>query len=203
MCCKNFRKKVLPFTLAFILGLFAVNLLQANVFKNKYSVKGKRVKTKPTAEITYPKQGGGSSGKSISSCGWSYTYKGKDGKIHSYSSKEARSESEKFSSKESTANSQKSKKSSENNSSGIQLISKPQPRYTDEAKSNYFQGSITLRVTFNANGSIGSIVAVNRLPYGLTEEAIEAAKKIKFKPAKRYGKSVSQSRRIQYSFTIY
>lgn len=88
-------------------------------------------------------------------------------------------------------------------SRAMTLISKPQPRYTEEARKNNFQGSVTLRVTFNANGTIGSVAAVNRLPYGLTEEAIAAARRIQFKPAMRNGQPVAESKRIQYSFTIY
>jgi protein TonB len=88
-------------------------------------------------------------------------------------------------------------------SKAMQLISKPQPRYTEEARKNNFQGSVTLRVTFNANGTIGSVAAVNRLPYGLTEEAIAAARRIQFKPAMRNGQPIAESKRIQYSFTIY
>lgn len=85
----------------------------------------------------------------------------------------------------------------------IKIISKPQPRYTDAARQNQVQGTVTVKVTFNANGSIGSIAPVSGLPYGLTEQAIAAARSIKFEPAKRNGVPYSVAKTIAYTFTIY
>ncbi len=85
----------------------------------------------------------------------------------------------------------------------IKILSKPQPRYTDAARQNQVQGTVTVKVTFNANGSIGSIAPVSGLPYGLTEQAIAAARSIKFEPAKRNGVPYSVAKTIAYTFTIY
>jgi TonB family protein len=87
--------------------------------------------------------------------------------------------------------------------SQIKILSKPQARYTDEGRKNNIQGSVTLKVTFSANGTIGSISTVSGLPYGLTEKAIEAARQIRFEPAKKNGVPYSSIRTITYSFTIY
>lgn len=86
---------------------------------------------------------------------------------------------------------------------GIQLFTKPRPSYTEAARNNNYQGSVTLRITFLANGGIGSVQPIDEIPYGLAEEAIKAARKIVFLPAKRNGKNISESKRVQYSFTIY
>lgn len=99
-------------------------------------------------------------------------------------------------------------KNAENNStetktSGIIIVSKPAPRYTDAARQANVQGTISLRVTFLANGGIGSVSAVNGLPYGLTEQAIIAAKKIAFLPARKNGKNYSVTKVVQYTFSIY
>ncbi len=85
----------------------------------------------------------------------------------------------------------------------INILSKPQPRYTDAARTNNVTGTVTLKVTFMANGQIGSVAPVSGLPYGLTEQAIAAAKAIRFEPPKRNGVPYSVSKTISYSFTIY
>lgn len=88
-------------------------------------------------------------------------------------------------------------------SKGVNITSKPRANYTDAARQNQVQGTVTLRVTFNANGSIGSISAISGLPNGLTEQAIAAARQIRFEPAMKNGVPVSVTKQVQYSFTIY
>jgi len=85
----------------------------------------------------------------------------------------------------------------------IKIISKPQARYTDAGRTNNVQGTVTLKVTFTASGTIGGISTVSGLPYGLTEQAIAAARQIKFEPPKRDGVPYSVTRTISYTFTIY
>jgi len=85
----------------------------------------------------------------------------------------------------------------------FKLISKPKPPYTDAARQNAVTGVVRLRVIFLASGQIGSISPVSGLPYGLTEQAIAAARGIKFEPAKKNGVPVSSSKIMEYSFTIY
>ncbi len=86
---------------------------------------------------------------------------------------------------------------------GIKIISKPRPGYTDAARQNNVQGTVILRVTFLASGQIGSISAVKGLPNGLTEQAIAAARRISFEPAKRDGVGQSITRQVEYTFSIY
>lgn len=85
----------------------------------------------------------------------------------------------------------------------LRIISKPKATYTDAARQNQIQGNVTLKITFNANGSIGSITPVSGLGYGLTEQAIAAARRIVFEPAKINGVPQTVSKTFQYSFTIY
>lgn len=86
---------------------------------------------------------------------------------------------------------------------GIQITSKPRPGYTDAARQNNVQGTVVLRVTFMANGSIGGVSAVKGLPNGLTEQAIAAAKRIAFQPATVNGVPQTVTKQIEYSFSIY
>jgi len=85
----------------------------------------------------------------------------------------------------------------------FKLISKPKPPYTDAARQNAVTGTVRLRVIFLASGQIGSISPVSGLPYGLTEQAIAAARGIKFEPAKKNGVPITSSKIMEYSFTIY
>lgn len=86
---------------------------------------------------------------------------------------------------------------------GVKILSKPRPSYTDAARQNNIQGSVTLRITFLANGQIGSISPVSGLPYGLTEQAMVAARSIRFEPAKRGGVPIAKTMTVQYGFAIY
>lgn len=86
---------------------------------------------------------------------------------------------------------------------GLKIISKPRPGYTDAARQNNIQGTVILRVTFLASGQVGSISAVKGLPNGLTEQAIAAARRISFEPAKRDGQGQAVTKQIEYSFSIY
>ncbi len=85
----------------------------------------------------------------------------------------------------------------------IKFISKPKASYTDQARTNQIQGTVRLRVTFSASGQIGSISPVSGLPYGLTEQAIAAARQIRFEPAKRNGVPIPTTAVVEYNFNIY
>lgn len=85
----------------------------------------------------------------------------------------------------------------------INIVSKPEPGYTEEARKNSIQGTVTLRVLFASNGSVSSVTPLKRLPDGLTEKAIAAAKQIKFVPAEKDGRKVSTWGQVNYAFNIY
>ncbi|MEP6705764.1 MAG: TonB family protein [Acidobacteriota bacterium] len=79
----------------------------------------------------------------------------------------------------------------------------PKATYTDTARSNNVQGAVRLKITLLASGQVGSIVPVTRLPDGLTEKAIAAAKQIRFEPKMVNGQPVSVVVTREYTFTIY
>jgi hypothetical protein len=83
------------------------------------------------------------------------------------------------------------------------IRSKPRASYTDAARIYNIQGPIMLRVTFLADGTIGDVSPVSRIPFGLTNQAIAAAKTIKFEPARKEGIAYSKVMTVQYGFTIY
>jgi TonB family protein len=88
-------------------------------------------------------------------------------------------------------------------SQALKIISKPRASYTDAAREKLIQGKVVLRVTFTANGEIGAIAIVQGLAGGLTEQAVAAARAIKFEPARVNGSAVSVTKVIEYTFAIF
>jgi protein TonB len=87
--------------------------------------------------------------------------------------------------------------------SAVKILAKPRAQYTDEARTAQLQGVVRLKVTLLANGSVGAITPVSRLGYGLTEQAIAAARQIRFEPKKVNGVPQSTIMTFEYSFSIY
>lgn len=88
-------------------------------------------------------------------------------------------------------------------SKDLQITFKPKPRYTDEARQNNITGNVRVKVTFLANGSIGSVSPVSNLGYGLTEQAIAAAKQMRFEPKMVNGRATAVTKVVVFNFTIY
>jgi TonB family protein len=85
----------------------------------------------------------------------------------------------------------------------IQLKSRPAPDYPDAAKQHAVTGVVVLKAVFSSDGKVTNIRVVQGLPYGLTERAIEAARKIKFIPASKDGKFVSMWMQLEYNFNLF
>ena len=83
------------------------------------------------------------------------------------------------------------------------VLSRPEPQYTEEARENLVVGTVVLRAVFAENGLVENIRVVSGLPAGLTERAVEAARKIKFSPAMKDGRAVSQYIQIEYNFSLF
>ncbi|MDT7690288.1 MAG: hypothetical protein QOE46_3047, partial [Acidobacteriota bacterium] len=80
---------------------------------------------------------------------------------------------------------------------------KPEPGFTEDARKNNVTGLVRLRAILSASGEVTSISVVKGLPDGLTEKAIAAARQIKFRPAQKDGRTVSQYVVLEYNFNIY
>ncbi|MEP6925127.1 MAG: energy transducer TonB [Pyrinomonadaceae bacterium] len=85
----------------------------------------------------------------------------------------------------------------------FRIILKPRASYTEDARRNQLSGTVRVRVTFSANGGVSNVSAIFGLPYGLTDQAIAAAKKILFVPEKHNGVRVSVNKVIEYNFNLY
>jgi TonB family protein len=85
----------------------------------------------------------------------------------------------------------------------LKITYKQKAAYTDAARTNGVQGTVTLRVTFLASGGIGSITTIKGLPHGLTEQAIAAARAMRFEPEMVGGQARTTTRPVTFSFNIY
>ena len=86
----------------------------------------------------------------------------------------------------------------------LKILYKPRAAYPSQENGLVcIQGTVSLRITFLETGEIGNISVISRLPYGATENAVEAAKQIKFEPAIKDGKPVNVTKTVQFPFSIY
>lgn len=63
--------------------------------------------------------------------------------------------------------------------------------YTEEAVQNKVEGRIVLQAVLCGNGRVSDITVEEQLPFGLTERAIEAMRKMQFQPAVKNSQPVS------------
>lgn len=80
------------------------------------------------------------------------------------------------------------------------LLDAPAAVYPDETRGAKAKGEVRLRLVLAADGTIKNIFPIKSLPNGLTEAAMNAAQQIKFTPAVRNGRPVSQFTTLSYEF---
>jgi TonB family protein len=86
--------------------------------------------------------------------------------------------------------------------STVQILSKPTPTYSAEARDLRTQGDVVLEVVFRADGFVDVVRVVSGLGHGLDEAAIAAAKRIRFKPAKSDEQAVDFPARLRIEFRL-
>ena len=84
----------------------------------------------------------------------------------------------------------------------VEILEKPQPVYSEEARRLRVEGSIQVRVVFGANGEIRVLGIVRSLGHGLDEAATAAAARIRFRPARRAGQAVDAPALVQIVFQL-
>lgn len=85
----------------------------------------------------------------------------------------------------------------------LNILSKPKANYTDAARFYQISGNVRIRMTFLAGGEIGAVTPITKLPFGLTTQAINAARQMRFEPAVKNGQPYSVTKLVEYVFTIY
>jgi TonB family protein len=83
-----------------------------------------------------------------------------------------------------------------------EVLHKPVPEYTDEARARRIEGEVTLDVEFTATGQVRVLRVVQGLGYGLDEMARRAAEQIRFTPAMSGGKPIDTRTRLTIVFRL-
>jgi TonB family protein len=84
----------------------------------------------------------------------------------------------------------------------VEITYKPNPVYTDEARSLKLEGQVLLEVSFSARGTLHVNRVVKGLGHGLDEAAIAATNKMRFKPALRSGQPVDSTAIVHVVFQM-
>jgi TonB family protein len=84
----------------------------------------------------------------------------------------------------------------------VEIVFKPKPTYTEEARKLQLEGEVLLEVKFGADGALCVNRVVRGLGHGLDEAAVSAANKIKFKPAQRNGSVVDSTAIVHVMFQL-
>jgi TonB family protein len=82
------------------------------------------------------------------------------------------------------------------------IIFKPEPGFTEDARQANVSGRVRLLAVLALDGRVKYVVSAESLAHGLTEQAIDAARRIRFEPALKQGRAVSQVVLLEYNFNI-
>lgn len=83
-----------------------------------------------------------------------------------------------------------------------EILSKPLPIYTAEARAKKIEGEVLLEVVLEASGKIHVSRVVRGLGYGLDDAAVRAAEQIRFKPAMKDGQPSDSTAVLHIIFQI-
>lgn len=84
----------------------------------------------------------------------------------------------------------------------VEILYKPKPTYTEEARKLHIEGEVLLDVMFGAAGDIRVVKVVRGLGHGLDESAQRAAQQIRFNPAKRDGQPYDSDAVVHIVFAM-
>ena len=83
-----------------------------------------------------------------------------------------------------------------------EILSKPTPAYTEEARKMHIEGEVLLEVVFESSGKLRVTRVVRGLGHGLDDSAVRAAEQIRFKPALRDGQPADSTAVLHILFQI-
>ena len=87
-------------------------------------------------------------------------------------------------------------------STPVEILFKPKPIYSNEAKAKNIEGEVLLQVVFTASGDVKVLRVVQGLGHGLDETAQAAARQIRFKPAQQDGQTVDSTAIVHIVFQL-
>jgi TonB family protein len=85
----------------------------------------------------------------------------------------------------------------------LAILDKPSAGYTEAARTNRVEGRVRLMVVFKATGEIGDVSVITHLPHGLTERAVDAARRIRFTPKSINGTATDEQTTVEYNFRLF
>lgn len=88
------------------------------------------------------------------------------------------------------------------NTKPAEILFKPKPAYTDEARTKKIEGDVLLQVVFSASGEVKVERVVQGLGYGLDESAEAAARQIRFRPAIQEGQPIDFPAVVHITFAL-
>jgi TonB family protein len=80
------------------------------------------------------------------------------------------------------------------------LLTNERPPYPPQASAKRVGGLVILSAVFRADGRVSHLRVLTGLPEGLTETAVETARRIRFQPATKEGQPVSVRMQLEYRF---
>jgi TonB family protein len=80
------------------------------------------------------------------------------------------------------------------------ILYREKAHYPDAARAAGIHGTVALLVVFADDGTLKHIMVMQGLSHGVTEQAIVAARKIRFSPAMRDGKPISTIGSLEFTF---
>jgi TonB family protein len=83
-----------------------------------------------------------------------------------------------------------------------EILSKPTPVYTQEARNLRIEGEVLLEVVLEASGKLRVVRVVRGLGHGLDDNAVKAAEQIHFKPAVKDGQPTDSTVVVHIIFQI-
>ena len=84
----------------------------------------------------------------------------------------------------------------------VEILFKPKPAYTQEARALKLEGQVSLQVVFLSDGSVQVLRVLHGLGHGLDEAARVAAEQVRFRPATRGGVAVNTNATIYITFEL-
>jgi len=84
----------------------------------------------------------------------------------------------------------------------VEILYKPKPQYTDEARARQIEGEVVLDVLFSRAGDVRVLRVVRGLGLGLDQSAARAAQGIRFRPAEEDGVPVDAAAMIRIQFLL-
>jgi len=84
----------------------------------------------------------------------------------------------------------------------VEILVKPRPQYSEEARKLKIEGEVWLEILFRCDGTVMVQRVLRGLGHGLDENASRAAAEIRFRPAEQDGRTIDQLAVVHVQFQL-